>query len=249
MNIKYNTFRIGLLALMVTTVAFTMNSCTPEDEEPVLETPETPTPAIYDGFGALVATKTVTVIEVGFGIPDQEVIFGVGVAAFFDGVDFTTRLDAGTVTCEDTLLSRFPDGTYSTYSTTSATGLEFSGNANWDVSGAGEIPAFSHTADRGFPNVGAITSDETVVRADGYTVTLDGGISNSDSIQWVVGGESLGVTGPMNSRTFTATELSALQAGPSIIQVAAYNLDSAMKSGKKFYFINQMVVTKSVTVE
>lgn len=70
MNIKYNTFRIGLLALMVTTVAFTMNSCTPEDEEPVLETPETPTPAIYDGYGALVATKTVTVIEVGFGIPD-----------------------------------------------------------------------------------------------------------------------------------------------------------------------------------
>ena len=60
------------------------------------------------------ATKTVTVIEVGFGIPHKEVIFGVGVAVFFDGVDFTTRLDAGTVTNEDTLLSRFLDGTYST---------------------------------------------------------------------------------------------------------------------------------------
>ncbi len=103
--------------------------------------------------------------------------------------------------------------------------------------------------DCGFPNVGAITSDETVIRADGYTVTLNGGISNPDSIQWVVGGESFGVTGPMNSRTFTAAELSALQAGPSIIQVAPYNIDSAMKSGKKFYFVNQMVVKKSVTVE
>jgi hypothetical protein len=249
MNIKYNTFRIGRLALMATTVAFALNSCTPEEEAPVVETPGTPTPAIYDGFGALVAVKTVTTIEVGFGIPDQEVIFGMGVAAFFDGVDYATHIDGGTVTCEDTLLSRFTDGTYSTYSTTSATGIEFSGDANWDVTGAGEIPAFSHTADRGFPNVGAITSDETVVRADGYTLTLDGGISNADSIIWVVGGESFGATGPMNSRTFTAAELSALQVGTSIIQVAPYNIDSAMKSGKKFYFINEMVVTKTVTVE
>lgn len=240
---------MGRLALMATTVAFTMNSCTPEDEEPVVETPTTPTPTITDGYGALVAVKTVTTIEVGFGIPDQEVIFGMGVAAFFDGTDYTTRLDAGTVTCEDSLLSRFTDGTYSTYNTTSVTGIEFAGDPSWSVSGAGLIPSFTHTSDRGFPYLESITSEATVNRANGYTMTLQGGQANTDSILWVIGGEPFGTTGPMSSRTFTAAELSGLQAGTSIIQVAAYNIDSSMEGGKKFYYINEKVVTQTVTVE
>ncbi len=251
MNRTNSAFRFGRLAAMVTIVAVSFSACNTEDDDtPPSTSGGTPTPQINDGHGTFVAAKTVTTIDPGFGVPPQEIEFGIGVAVFFNGTDYSTYIDGGTVTCEDETLSRFDNGTYSTYSQTSVTGLEFSGNANWDVTGAGDIPAFSHTADRGFPGISAISSPDVITRANGYTVTFDGAMSNTDSVIWVVGSKQFSTTGAVNSRTFTADELSDLQTGAgNIIQVAAYNIDSEVYGGKTFYFINEKVVTKTVTVE
>jgi hypothetical protein len=249
MNHINNFFRIGRLSLIAAAVSVSLNSCETEEPTPPSTSGGTPTPQINDGHGTLVAAKTITVINQPF-IGEIEVEYGIGVAVFFNGTDYNTFIDGGTVKCEDETLSRFENGTYSTYSQTSATGIDFSGNANWEVSGAGVIPSFTHTANRGFPGISAISSPETVTRANGYTVTFDGAMTNTDSVIWVVGSKQFSTTGPLNSRTFTADELSDLTTGAgNIIQVAAYNIDSEVYGGKTFYFINEMVVTKTVTVE
>jgi len=250
MKTNFNIFRIGQLAAVSAVVAMSFSACnTEEDPTPPDTTGGTPTPQINDGYGTFVAAKTVTTIDPGFGVPPQDIDYGIGVAVFFNGTDYSTYIDGGTVKVEDETLSRFDNGTYSTYSQTSATGIDYSGAANWETTGAGDIPAITHASSQGFPNIGKITSPETVNRANGYTVTFQSGISNADSIIWVIGGEPFSTTGQQSTRTFTAAELSGLQAGTSIIQVAAYNIESAVFGGKTFYFINEKVVTKTVTVE
>lgn len=245
-----NIFRIGRLSLIAAAVSVSLNSCETEDPAPADTSGGTPTPQINDGHGTLVAVKTVTTIDPGFGVPPQDIDYGIGVAVFFNGTDYETFISGGDVTCEEEALTRFDNGSYSTYSQTSATGLDFSGNPDWTISGNGDIPAFNHTADRGFPGISKITSPDVVTRANGYTVTFQGNMSNTDSVIWVVGSKQFSTTVAMNSRTFTADELSDLTTGAGkIIQVAAYNLDSEVYGGKTFYFINEKVVTKTVTVE
>lgn len=250
MNTHKSILRFGRLMALGTIVALSFSACNSDDDNTNQNTSGgTPTPQINDGHGTLVAAKTVTTMNQPF-IGPIEIEYGIGVAVFFNGTDYNSFIDGGTVKCEDETLSRFQNGSYSTYSQTSATGIDFSGNANWDVSGAGDIPAFSHTASRSFPGISAISSPETITRANGYTVTFNGNMSNTDSVIWVVGSKQFSTTGPMNSRTFTAAELSDLQTGAgNIIQVAAYNIESAVYGGKTFYFINEKVVTKTVTVE
>jgi hypothetical protein len=244
-----NIFRIGRLSLIAAAVSVSLNSCETEDPAPADTSGGTPTPQINDGHGTLVAAKTITVINQHF-VGEIEVEYGIGVAVFFNGTDYDSFISGGDVTCEEEELSVFDNGSYSTYSQTSATGLDFSGNPNWTVSGAGDIPAFEHTANRGFPGISAISSPETITRANGYTVTFNGNMTNTDSVIWVVGNKQFSTTAAMNTRTFTADELSDLTTGAgNIIQVAAYNLDSEVYGGKTFYFINEMVVTKTVTVE
>jgi hypothetical protein len=242
-------FRYGRLAALAATVAVAASSCSPEEDEPQT-TGGTPTPTINDGHGTLVAAKTITTMNQPF-VGDIEIEYGIGVAVFTNGVNYESYVDGGTVTCEGETLSRFDNGSYSTYSQTSATGLDFSGNPDWTVSGAGDIPQFSHTANRGFPNVGKITSPTTITRSNGYTLTFQGNMSNTDSVIWVIGSKVFPTTGPVgSSRTFSADELSDLQTGAgNIIQVAAYNLDSREFGGKTFYFVNEYVVTQTVTVE
>ncbi|MCF8256888.1 MAG: hypothetical protein K9J06_05015 [Flavobacteriales bacterium] len=245
-------FRFGRLAALATIVAVSFSACNTDDDDdtPPDSSGGTPTPQINAGHGTLVAAKTVTTIDPGFGVPPQDIDYGIGVAVFFNGTDYQTYISGGDVTCEDEALSQFDNGTYSTYSQTSTTGLDFSGDPSWTVSGNGDIPAFTHTADRGFPGISKITSPDVVTRSAGYTVTFQGNMSNTDSVIWVVGSKQFATTVAMNSRTFTADELSDLTAGAgNIIQVAAYNLDSAVYGGKTFYFINEKVVTKTVTVE
>lgn len=244
-----NIFRIGRLSLIAVAVSFSLNSCETEDDTPPDNTGGTPTPQINDGHGTFVAAKTVTTMTQPF-IGEVEIEYGIGVAVFFNGTDYETYINGGDVTCEGEALSRFDNGSYSTYSQTSATGLDFSGNPDWTISGNGDIPAFNHTATRGFPGINKITSPETITRANGYTVTFNGSMTNTDSVIWVVGNKQFSTTEAMNSRTFTADDLSDLTTGAgNIIQVAAYNLDSAMYVGKKFFFVNEMVVTQTVTVE
>jgi hypothetical protein len=245
-----NIFRYGRLMAIAAAVAVSSSSCNTDDEEPTEPAGGTPTPTINDGHGTLVAAKTITTINQPF-VGDIEVEFGIGVAVFTDGTNYESYVDGGSVTCEGESLSKFDNGSYSTYSQTSVTGLEFSGNPDWTVSGAGDIPQFNHTANRGFPNVGKITSSTTVNRANGYTLTFQGNMSNTDSVIWVIGSKVFPTTGPVgSSRTFTADELSDLQTGAgNIIQVAAYNIDSEEFGGKTFYFVNEYVVTQTVTIE
>lgn len=250
MNHYSNIFRFGRMAAMATIVAVSFSACnTEEDDTPPDTSGGTPTPTINAGHGTLVAAKTITTMTQPF-VGEIEIEYGIGVAVFFNGTDYDSFVSGGDVTCEDETLSQFDNGSYSTYSQTSATGLEFSGNPNWTVSGNGDIPAFEHTANRGFPGINAISSPETITRADGYTVTFDGAMTNTDSVLWIIGSKQFSTTTAMNSRTFSADDLADLQTGAgNIIQVAAYNLDSAMYGGKTFYFVNEMVVTQTVTVE
>ncbi|MGB0918887.1 MAG: hypothetical protein ACPGU4_14935, partial [Flavobacteriales bacterium] len=156
----------GLVCLSVTSC----NLLPGDEDDNTTSQPSPPTPAFADGYATLSAVKTITYQDIpGFG--EIEVDFGLAVGVFFNGVDYDTYLNAGSVTCEGEALEEQDNGSYVYLpSQTSASGIDFSGNPDWNVSGSADIPAFSHTTNIGFPTVGAINSSSSVNSGSDYTL-------------------------------------------------------------------------------
>ncbi len=222
-------------------------SCNTDDPETETET-ATATPTFQDGYGTLSAVKSTTFQDVpGFG--QLEIDLGLAVASCFNGTDFTSFVSGGSVSCEGSDLSSNPNNSYAfTPSVALPTGIDFSGNPDWVVGGNGDIPAFTHTTSIGFPTAGNVTSSATVSLSDGYTISI-ANVTGADSVLYMVGGVSATEPGNVTSHTFTAADLSDLTAGPSVVQAAAYKIEEQVFSGKNFWFVNETVVTQSVTLE
>ncbi len=92
------------------------------------------------------------------------------------------------------------------------------------------MPAFSHTVQVPFPSVGAITSSTDVSKA-GYTLSV-ASVSNADSVYFQVGSVVKALAGNASSCEFSASELSSLGTGQSIIQVAPIRMTNAQYGGK-----------------
>ena len=51
------------------------------------------------------------------------------------------------------------------------------------------------------------------------------------------------------SSTFTAAEISGMGIGTNFAQAAAYKIEEATYGAKNYWFVNEKVVTQSITIE
>lgn len=242
-----NTQKISQIALAFLLIAgLTMASCNKKDDDnpdPGTD-PGTTNPTPQLGAGTLVAVKTLNTTDTPIGPITTEL--GVGVAVFSND-NWSTFDDAGTVQLNSNALTKQSNNSYTfTPSITNPTGIEFGNSVVWDVSGNGDVPAFSHTVQVPFPSVGAITSSTDVSKA-GYTLSV-ASVSNADSVYFQVGAVVKALAGNARSCEFSASELSSLGTGQSIIQVAPIRMTNAQYGGKTFYFINETTVSASATI-
>ena len=223
----------------------TLASCNKKDDDnPDPNNPGNQNPTPQMGAGTLVAIKTLNSTDTPIGPITTEL--GVGVAVFSSD-NWVTFTDAGAVKLNGNALSKQANNSYIfTPSLTNPMGIEFGSSIVWDVAGNGSTPAFSHTVQTPFPSVGAITSSTDVSKA-GYTLSV-ASVSNADSVYFQVGEVVKAVAGNASSYTFSASELSGLGTGQSIIQVAPYRLSNAQYGGKTFYFINETTISSTANI-
>lgn len=244
-------FNLGRFMVLAGAVSFSIASCNTNnnDDDTSSDPSSSPTtPTFEDGYGTLSAVKSVTYQTVPV-VGQVEVDLGLAVAVFFNGSDYNSFVNAGTVTCEGESLAEQSNGSYVyTPTQTNPTGIDFSGNPDWSVSGSGDVPAFNHTTNIGFPTVGAINSGTTVSSGSDYMLSV-ANVSGADSVIYMMGGVVHTVAGNVTSYTFTSAEISGMGTGANYAQAAAYKIEEGTFSGKNFWFVNEKVVTQSITIE
>ena len=258
------------LALLAAGLLLTVSSCT-KDKEPTPTTPTTPTTTtptaptpppmnVDNTWGGLVAIKmTLSYSQMGMSI---DVPSEMAVASFFGGAypNNTTQVSGGTVKLNDNQL----DFTNNAYTKVAATGLTTStlgidGGVVWNVSGNGNIPAFTYTHTGAFPEFdGQVPT--TINRADGFALTLNSTtVSNADSVYvFIVSGNGNVLkryganAGPV---TIDGSDLSALSASsdtnPVYLEIIPWKYTVAevgTSSPKLMAFVKESVIVKSITL-
>ncbi len=248
-------FSLGLSCLVV------ISACKKDDEDdddntPTVTTPANPMPTPDDADGVCVSIKSASVVDAPIVGP-QTTFIGLAVAAFPNSSG--TFLEAGTVTCNSSGLTKNDNNSYTfTPNANNPSGIDFSNSNDWDVSGAGSITGFSYSNSTDIPEIGDITADGTVNTGSSLNLGIDMGNSNTD----LHGADSIyyGVYGPdgqlihatgggTTSHTFTASQMATVGAGTGFVQVAAVTFNQQNLSGQTIYFVNEGVLTKSVTFE
>lgn len=172
---------------------------------------------------------------------------GTGVGVFLDGSG--SFVDVGAVQLNSNALTLNPNNSYVFVPGTSMpTGISFTGGVNWSVVGGNGFPAITKNLTLAFPTVSEITSSATVTKANGYTLSVST-VTGADSVLFLVGGIDKTIPGNATSCTFSASELSGLADGTTVVQVAAYTSTSETLSGKLIYYGNETVQSKTTTVE
>lgn len=223
-------------------------SCKKEDiipEEPAPAPVNTPsgstTPMPSNADGVMWAIRSTSTVQ-GFTFD-----IGTAVGIFMNGT--TDLVNVGTVSVNSQNLSMSSNNAYTfTPSQTLPTGLDFS-STNWAVAGGSGHAAFTYDASSlTFPSGSAITSPATVKKADGYTLTCST-VSGADSTLFMIGNVSKTIVGSSNSCAFSASELSGLSAGTSVVMIVPYKLMQATINGKNYYFGKERVNQLAVTIE
>ena len=224
------------------------------------ETPSTPPardpafPQQSDASGVLVGIKTVT-IENNPILPFPiEIELGTAVALFPATTgDFSTLIDAGTVSCNAKELDPQSNDSYIFIpGLTDQEGIDFTDGSEWEVSGNSSVMAFTEIYSR-FPSTPVVTSGDVDTSTD-YELEIESTVgSSADSLYYIIyGGEDyvMKTVDPFTSSvTFTASEMSSLGATSNgLIQVTAYSMVSRVNNGKTYYFVNETVNTKSVSI-
>jgi hypothetical protein len=239
-------FRTTLIAGALT--ALILSGCDKaKDVVPETTTTSTaaPTITISDGYGALVAVRSVSYTTVaGITIPLE---VNTAVAAFSTTMGSQTFTDGGTVTLNAKGLTKSSNNAYVYQNLMDP--LSFS-TLTWSVSGSSSVPAISYTDDRQIPDYsGFSTLPTTITKASGVTISLGSAVTNADSVYVVVtdyNNRSIlkRLAGNAGECTISAAELSGFTAGQGMVQVCPWNLKSEDISSKKFYFIIESAFTK-----
>lgn len=234
--------------VLLCSLGMLVSSCKKEDlipEEPAPTPVNTPsgstTPVPTGADGVMWAIKSTSSVQ-GFSID-----VGTAVGIFMNGT--TDLVNVGTVSVNSNNLAAASNNAYTfTPSQTMPTGLDFSAT-NWEATGGNGHAAFTYDASSlTFPVGSAITSSATVTKANGYTLTCST-VTGADSTLFMVGNVSKTVTGSANSCTFSASELSGLGAGTSVVMIVPYKLMQATVNGKNYYFGKERVNQLAVTIE
>ena len=237
--------------IFITSIAFicfaiTIIGCKKTTTEPTPTTSTaatTPRPGDADGVLATVnvdATTTAAGITIPLTIGEAVAAFGSTSANFLAG----TYVDAGTVSCNTQALTKQTGNSYLYQPTgSSATGIDFSSGVNWNVSGAGSIPAITKSLGVVMPTMPTVSSSKTVTKGSAYTMNINS-ISHADSIIFIIASGSVTLQktlpGTATSCTFTASETGTLaKSTTALIQVDPFNYTSEIIGGKKIYYVNE----------
>lgn len=239
---KKTLFALGILSL-------TLASCSKKDDNNSNNNNNNSGgSSIQLGDGTLVAVRSETVQSTPVG--DITITIGTGVAVFSAAADYSAFADGGGVTLNEQSLQKQSNNSYVfTPGVALPTGIDFASGVNWSVAGnsATGVPAFTHSVSGGFPVAGNISSPTEISKASGFTLTISN-ISNADSVYFLVNDVLKAMPGTATSATFTAAELSGLSNGTGLVSVAAWRFTNAQYGGKNFYFVNETVKQKSVTI-
>lgn len=215
--------------------------------DPSTQSTPPPTPQFGDSDGTLVAIKSQSTTATQIG--PVTTTLGLGVGVFYSQPGSTTFLEAGAVSLNANMLTKQSNNSYVYQPDASnATGIDFNEGVSWSVSGSSNVEAFTYEPTILFPSVAQVSSSETVVKSNGYTLTTSS-VSNADSVVFQVGSVLKTLPGNATTCSFTASELSALSTGTNVAQIAAYKVQNATVSSKNYYFINETVSTLVVTIE
>jgi hypothetical protein len=242
-NIFRTTLFAGAFVSLIISGCSKSSDVTPET--PATTSSAAPSITISDGYGALVAVRSVSYTTVGGITIPLEV--NTAVAAFSTTMGSGTFTDGGTVTLNTKSLTKSTNNAYVYQNLTDP--LSFSTLA-WSVSGSSSVPAMSYTDDRAIPDYSAFSSlPTTIKKSAGVTISLGSAVTNADSVYVVITDynnhsilKRLG--GKAGECAFSATELSGFTAGQGMVQVCPWNLKAEDFNSKKFYFIIESAFTK-----
>ncbi|CAN5386146.1 hypothetical protein BH11BAC2_BH11BAC2_25310 [soil metagenome] len=241
--------------LMLCAGIVSLSACKKDDSSSPTPAGPNNIPVISTANGVLVAVKTNTWITFPVvGTVNQPV--GIPVAVFYDAAGSSTLVDAGTVNCEDSLLSKQSNSSYLfTQSAYNSTGVDFNtGNSKWVVTGntSTGVPAVNFTTTIGFPVIDSISNTGTVSTSASLTLSSSGAIMNADSIIYTVSGTKgqlqKTTSGGIASVTFTAAEMGTVGKGSGSLTIAPYRFQPKTIDSKLYYFINETVSTKVITL-
>jgi hypothetical protein len=203
-----------------------------KQEEPAEGATLSPNMFNTDGYdGMLAGIKTVT--EQNTGPIATDITLGTAVAYFTNTRgDFSNFVAGGTITCESKELTKQDNNSYVyTPATTDVTGISFSGATDWEVSGAGNVKAFTAEV-RDFPKVPKIDSETSLTAGSEYVFKASD-LRGSDTVLFVIAsGSKTLIKGSLwdngkSSVTFTADETKDLAkaTGTALFQVAAVKFE------------------------
>jgi hypothetical protein len=246
------------ISLLFSAISLFLISCdkaitTPPSTTPTNNNTAAQTPSFPNGDGFLVALKSITKTTVaGFEVSTE---LGTGVAGFGDLASGTYN-DAGAITLNSKSLTQNSNNTYSYIpGATDITGIDFGSSINWNIAGAGSVPAFTHNAQsQGFPIANAISGSFTTINsASDFTLSTTGSISNSDSVYFQVAGPN-GVSlkrraANTSSVTFSAAEIQALGKGFGSVVIAPWNWSTQTISGKTIHVVNETALSRVIEIQ
>lgn len=239
--------------------ALALQACNKEDDAPTPAAPggggggnttnnNSTTPFYTDADAVLAAIRVNTTQTTPVG--EFDIIIGGG-SAFFSTDQFSTFQNVGNVSCNNEALTRQANNTYVHIpAATAPTGIDLtsSNEVTWNVAGGGGFDAFTYIHTGPFPAVGNITSANTVVRSNGYTLAATS-VAGADSVIFMVGNVTRTRPGNTTSHTFSAQDLAGVATGSSLVQVVSYTARPEDINGKRLYFVKETSRSRSVTVQ
>ncbi len=213
-------------------------------------------PLPTEASGLLVAAKTrSTTIQLGIPIT---VIIGKAIASFFSTPGDNSALEkAGVVKCENTNLLINSKNIYNNeIGLTNPTGISFGANVSWDVSGdsTNNIIAFHQTNYASFPTDFDIASPDVVNKTSDYIINTSVPITNSDGVVFIIAsqnGETVTKYLAPNTSiyTFTSADMTKLGTGKGVVNISAWKGNIEDKSGKKYFFVQELVASKEIEIK
>lgn len=223
-----------------------------EEEEttpPVTTNPTNPPAPVLsmnipsDADGVLMSSRIPH--EFGNGYVTQ---LGKATAFFYTAPGNYNFVDAGTVSCKDSILPKVSGSYYfngKPINGQPVSGINYAAGTSWSVTGASSVPAFTYTTAT-FPSTAALTSGTLISKASSYTLTFSGAIG-ADSVVVNLNGDSVllqrkCVAASTGSCVFTAAELGKVKKMGSVnfpyIHLISYSIQSHTVTTKKYYMVN-----------
>lgn len=243
--------RIVLIILALGLILGCKKKKTEEEEAttPVVTTPTNPPAPVLimsipsDADGVLMASR----IPYEFGNMYVTQL-GKASAFFYTAPGNYNYVDAGTVSCNDSILPKVSGSYYfggKPINGQPFSGINYASGSTWTVAGTTSVPSFTFSSPT-FPTNAALTSGTLISKSSTYTLTFSGA-TNADSVVISLSGDSVfnqkkTVHASAGACIFSAAEIGKVKKMGSVnfpyINMTSYSIQSNTVTTKKYYMVN-----------